>query len=308
MTMANDPSEASGRLAAIWWLQALALKSFWGVSARLSPQGASRFGRRLLGWVGPMTGKHADVLANLATAFPGRQAGEIRVLGRAMWDSLGATLAEYPHLKTLGRIEDANPHLEIRNLSGVQDLRRDGPFIFVSAHLANWELTALAVKRLSGTVTMLYNPQKNPSLESMVQAQRSAMESRYIPVRNAVHGLYRSLRRGESVALLIDYRVKEGDLIPFFGVPATTTTAPAWLAAKTGCGVMPVGMERLGDARYRLTLKPPLFMERCSKPSQEVIEGFTEALNREIEALIEVAPGQWLCTKRRWPKRFLKKA
>ncbi len=305
--MSNSTRRKKTGRHAIWWLQAAGLKLFWGVSARLPPARASAFGRRLIGWVGPRSRMHTGVLANLCMAFPERSPAEIRLLGAEMWESLGATLAEYPHLRTLAGEGGGSPHLEVRNLSGVEDLGGNGPFIFISAHLANWELMALAVRHRCGRpLGMLYNPQKNPRLEAMIQGQREAMKSRYIPVKNAVHGLFRSLRRGESVALLMDYRVKGGDLIPFFGVPATTSTAPAWLAARTGCGVIPVGMERLGDARYRLTFHPPLYMEACDKPAREAIDAFTGQLNERVADLIRATPGQWLCTKRRWPEEAMK--
>lgn len=297
----DNPGKARAQAAA-WRLQALALKLFWGVSARMPPVRASAFGRRVMRFTGPVTSKHGDVLANLRTAFPEKPDAEIRELGRDMWASLGATLAEYPHLKTLGEA----PDLEIVNFTGVEDLQAGGPFIFVSAHLANWELMAFTIRALSGPTCMIYNPQKNPYLEAMVQARRAVITDHYVPVQNALHGLYRSLRRGHSVALLVDYRVKGGDLIPFFGVPATTTTAPAWLAARTGCGVLPVGAERLGDARYRITLRPLMHMKPCGKPSREDIEAFTAEINKEIENLIRVAPGQWLCTKKRWPRKLLR--
>lgn len=291
----------------IWWLQAAVLKLFWGVSARLTPAHASAFGRRLIGRIGPLSGKHDDVLANLTVAFPERSPAEIDALGREMWKSFGATLAEYPHLRALVRQGETSPHLEVNNLTGMEDLQSNGPFIFISAHLANWELMALTIRQYCGPLGLLYNPQKNPRLEAMIQGQREVMESRYIPVKNAVHGLFRSLRRGQSVALLMDYRVKGGDLIPFFGVPATTSTAPAWLAARTGCGVIPVGTERLGDARYRITFNPPLYMEACDKPAREDIEAFTAVLNDQVADLIRAVPGQWLCTKRRWPRKVMKK-
>ena len=60
-----------------------------------------------------------------------------------IWGAIGRTLVEYA---LLGRICDpASERVRVIDLGGLEHIRRTGrPGIFVSAHLANWNLLPLA--------------------------------------------------------------------------------------------------------------------------------------------------------------------
>ena len=87
----------------------------------------------------------------------------------------------------------------------------------------------------------------------------------------------------------------------FFGHAAMTTPGPAQLALRFGCPLVPVRVERLGPARFRLTchgpLEPPAGGER-----QQDIADLTLAFNRLLESWIRERPQDWLWLHRRWPK------
>ena len=53
------------------------------------------------------------------------------------------------------------------------------------------------------------------------------------------------LKKGYSIALMIDQRVSEGEKINFFGKSALTTTLPAQLALKYNLSIIPVFIERI---------------------------------------------------------------
>jgi KDO2-lipid IV(A) lauroyltransferase len=101
-------------------------------------------------------------------------------------------------------------------------------------------------------------------------------------------------------------RVDGGELFPLFGVDATTTTAPAWLSLKTGCAVVPIQTRRLDGDRFRVTVFPPLPAPPDELPPEEAIRRTTVEMNQALASLISDNPGQWLCTKRRWPRDAMK--
>jgi KDO2-lipid IV(A) lauroyltransferase len=98
---------------------------------------------------------------------------------------------------------------------------------------------------------------------------------------------------------LPDQRVDSGEPVPFFGCEAPTTISPAWLALKLNCPLIPVQIERTGNARFRAVFHRPILTG--GKPDEQTDPlQVTEDLNHLFESWIRKRPDQWLCMKRRW--------
>jgi KDO2-lipid IV(A) lauroyltransferase len=285
---------------AVQWLEGAALGVVWWGLGRLSPDRASAWGRRLLASVGPRWPKSRHVRRNLATALPERSPAEVDALVREVWGGLGAALAEYPHLH---RITAEEGRIEIVQEAELEVLRRPGrPAVFVSAHLANWELSVLAASRLGVPLTVLYAPDANPWIERRIRAARAALGCHFAPREGGVRRLVRALAEGRSVGLVVDTRMDDGEPVPFFGRPALTTTVPARLALRHGCELVPVRVERLGGARFRVTIHAPVRPDDPEAPRAEQARQMTRRIHEHFERWIRESPGDWLCLKRRWPE------
>ncbi len=293
-----------------WALEAGLLYLLWGLVRLFPVDRASRLGGRILQWIGLRSKKNRHVLANLRVAFPDRDEQEIRRLAADSWSNLGSVLAEFVHLDRITAADPDDPRIEVVYEGCDADaLRVDGPCIIVTAHVANWELVAFVGQRACGVLDAVYSPQNNLYLEHMVQRMREPLRCTFYGKVNAVRALYRSLKGRRSIGLLADVRVDGGVLVPFFGMDAESTTTPAWLSLKTGRPIVPVHVERLRGARFRITLGPPLRAERGEGESdQEVLFRTTLEINHRIEDWIRAHPDQWLCTKRRWPKAAMEAA
>jgi len=285
----------AGMLGVYWWLM-----------RRLSPDRASATGRRLFGWLGSKTPKLGKVLDNLQVAFPGKVPSERRRIARDVLGNFGAVLAEFPHLEAITRTDVENPRLEIiNNNHDAAFLAREKPCIFIAAHLGNWELSAYAIQAFGYPVDVVYSPLSNTRLDAMLQASRAPLGCGFITKKNAVRQMYRNLKTGRSVGLHVDVAVEDGELFPFFGTDATTTTTPAWLALKTGCAIVPVHTQRLQGARFRVTFHPAIPVRAGEESDETAIRRATIAMNELIASLISASPGQWWCAKRRWPKAVI---
>jgi KDO2-lipid IV(A) lauroyltransferase len=98
----------------------------------------------------------------LTLAFPEKSSGEIEALIREIWGNVGAVMAEYPHLPAY-TVPENPQRLEIVNTSDSQAFQGNAnPAIFVSAHLANWELPAAALSRLGVQGSVLYTRCRTP--------------------------------------------------------------------------------------------------------------------------------------------------
>lgn len=291
-----------------WWLEALVLRSLWWLVTPLSLDRASATGRRIFALLGPRSAKHQHVLANLSIAFPDRNRAEIERLAIGVWGNVGAVAAEFAQLEKLTDAQLNRDRIEIvRADARSEALVGDTACVFVTAHCANWELAAYAAQQLTGALDVVYTPQDNPYLDRLIQHQRRALGCGFIGKVNAVRSMFKSLRNGRSVGLLVDTRVDEAPLQPFFGVDANVTTTPAWLALKTGCPIVPIQVERRRGARFRITVHPPLRATReGSESAEQAVNRVTRDVTAAVEAWIRAHPADWMCTKRRWPKDLMR--
>ena len=286
----------------LWAIEAAAFGILLGISRLLSPERASALGRRLFRAVGPRLDKTRIFRRNLTLAFPEKSGGEIEMLIREIWGNVGSVLAEYPHLPTYA-VAGQPDRLEIVINSDSPVFQNTGKAaVFVSAHLANWELPAAALRRLGVQGSVLYTPLQNPWLDHMLYKARAQMGMSLLPRDGGIRTLVRELGSGKSIGLLVDQRVDSGEPVPFFGLEMNTSTTPARLALRYHCGLIPIRVQRLGNARFRVTFDKPITPSVEITDDHRKILDMTRQLNEIFEAWIRATPQDWLCSKRRWSK------
>jgi Kdo2-lipid IVA lauroyltransferase/acyltransferase len=306
LLLGNSLNKAVKRLPllqhVLWAVEAAVIGIPLGILRMLSPEHASALGRRIFRTIGPRLDKTRIFRRNLTLAFPEKSAGEIEVLIREIWGNVGAVLAEYPHLRTYaetGRIE----RLEIAINSESPVFGHSGkPAVFVSAHLANWEIPLASAIRLGIPVSVLYTPLQNPWLDRMLYRARARMGVRMLPRDGGIRTLVRELGSGRSIGLLVDQRVDSGEPVPFFGLDMNTSITPARLALRYHCDLIPIRVQRLGEARFRVSFEPPIAASAGITDDHRKILDMTRQLNALFEAWIREQPQEWLCSKRRWPR------
>lgn len=271
-------------------------------AARLSPRGAARLGA-VLGdlafWAIPSRRRVA--LANLALALPGITPEARRAIARDNFRHLGVTVVECCQLffgqpgGLLGRVRfDGLEHVKAALAEG------RGAF-FLGAHYGNFELAA-ASHSLTGLppLNVIVRPLDNPFLETVLAAGRARHQLHVIPKRAAMKGVAAALARGECVGIMLDQHAgSHGALVPFFGLPASTSRSLAVLALKTGAPVVPASIRRMADGEHQVTIEPAIPLIRSGQLDRDVevnTARFTEALERHVKA----EPRQWFWVHRRW--------
>lgn len=286
-----------------WFAEALAVGAFWQVAALMSPDRATSLGYKVGKALAPRLGRTWRIRRNLCQALHEKTESEIEELTREVWGNAGQVLTEYAHLETLC-IKEADERVEMVVDWDIEACRRAGkPVIFVTAHMANWELAAAMVVALGVPLTVVYTPQKNPFIDRMMQRRRRAVGCDFVTKKAAGRRLLRDLQNGTSVGLLVDQRVREGEPVAFFGRDARTSISPARLALKFDCDIVPVQVERTGGARFRVTFHHPVKRGDASADSQTQALQMTREINKTFESWIRNRPEQWICWKNRWPKK-----
>jgi KDO2-lipid IV(A) lauroyltransferase len=282
-------------------VEAGSLGSFWALCAVLPPDTASAMGRRLFAWIGPRLAKSEHFRRNLEIAFRDQSPARIEELVRGVWGNAGAVFAEYPHLGAICR-RDEPRRIEVvfeADVLGYHASKR--PIVFVMPHMANWEISpAAAFGRFP--VTAIYTPLKNTLLDRLLLRMRRNIGCRLVNRNDASRQLMRELRGGGAVGLIVDHRNDEGVPLPFFGYDKLTTLAPARLALKAKGVLIPVRIERLDGARFRVTCAPPVDpLDESADDKTKAVQMMTK-VNQIFESWIREAPQDWYCSKRAWPK------
>lgn len=286
----------------LWGVEALVIAAFIGICALLSPDRASASGRWLLRRVGPHLDKTRFIRRNLSLAFTEKSTAEIDALIKEIWGNVGAVLAEYPHLQT---IASRTPPQRIETVieGGSQVFQNNGkPAVFVAAHLSNWELPPAAGIKLGIETSVVYTPLQNPWLDRMLYKARKKMGYHLVSRDGGMRTLIRELKRGRSIGLIVDQRVDAGEPVPFFGIAMNTSTTPAQLALRYNCELIPIRVERLNGARFRVTFHAPLTAPEGVTDEHRKVLAMTREINSLFETWITENPQDWLCSKRRWPK------
>lgn len=282
--------------------QALVLAVLWQIAKLMSPDRAGAFSRTLVRGLSSRLGRTGRLTRNLSVAFPEKSKPQIEQLAREVWGSVGRLLAEYPHLGTLC-VDERDARIETVLDWDLESYRRTGrPAVFVTAHLANWEMAAASVVAMGFPLAVVYTPLKNPVLDRMLQRKRQPMGCDFVAKTVAGRQLVRALRDGQSIGLLVDQRVGDGVPVPFFGREAITSITPARLALKFGCDLVPVQVERLDGARFRVTYHDPVKPDTEAADDQQKALEMTRRINEHFESWIRKRPEQWICWKRRWPR------
>lgn len=238
--------------------------------------------------------------ANLAAAFPEKTAAERDRIRMAMWDNLGRVVAEYAHLEKFSS-RGPDPRLTWSEpapgwLKGCQGQ----PVMYLSAHLANWELMPAISHELDLKGATVVRPPNNPIVAKWIARRRAASgPDDQIAKHNAMRRMLTRLRSGGSIYMLIDQKLREGVAVPFFGRTAMTTPAPAALKLKTGARIVLVSNRRTGGARFHVTYHGAVDYA-ASGAEKDDIRALTALLTARLEEIIRADPAQWLWIHNRW--------
>lgn len=279
-------------------LERAAVRVFWGLCAKLSPERAARLGRWLMVRLGPLSDRDRTVRRNLELAFPDRSRDEIRKLARDVWANAGIVTAEYPHLQEIcdpdsGRVEVVcDPACD-----------RGRAIVFCGPHLTSWEVSAVAPRREGWTMTVVYTPLPNAAInERLLHYRQRGLQVRLLPRDGSGRELMRALKRGEAIGLVADRREKGDGRVSFFGIERSISLAPALLALRTGAQFASAFVVRTGLARYRIHLEAPIEPQDPEASLEQQAASLMAQLYARYEQAIARQPGNWFCMKSAWPK------
>jgi KDO2-lipid IV(A) lauroyltransferase len=212
-------------------------------------------------------------------------------------------IAEYPHLGTLA--DPAGGRTEVVGAERLEAVRAAGRgFIVISAHMANFELMPISAYKHGHNLTVVSRPVNNPFIQRILLFFRQRPTGDWGKIPKGIAGARQAVKlltQGLNLGVLVDQRVSQGVALPLFGRPARTNLGIAKLALEYDVEVFPAHLERLGGARFRLTVEEPV--ARPPIPDkQEAAKAMMTEVNRVLERWIRQRPADWLWLHRRWDR------
>lgn len=239
---------------------------------------------------------------NLKIAFPDMNDADAARALRDVWENLGRTTAEFAHMD---KFDPDGARVEIVGRERLEKIAGgDQPAIFVSGHFANWEVMSIALHAVGVDYGVIYRAANNPLVDALIIRMRArVMSRRQIPKgKRGGRDMIGALTEGASLAMLVDQKLNTGGVLsPFFGKEAMTAPAAARLALKYSAPVIPLEIERLKGAHFRVTAHEAIEFAPSGDIAADT-QALTDRINLELEKLIRRRPGQWLWLHRRWPK------
>jgi len=271
----------------------------------LGPVRASNLCGAVARAIGPLlpVSRVADV--NLRMAMPELDRALRRRVVRGVWDNLGRTVGEFPHVAGL-KENESGPGFEVVGAHHIEALvARGGPAILFTGHLANWEVMPLVTVRKGVPLATMYRPADNPVIDRIIldlrRAAVGATDQFFPKGARGARQMLQHLRQRGFVGLLQDQKMNDGIEARFFGRPAMTASALAAIALRLRCPVLPTYAQRIGPVRYLVTFEPAMTLPDTGDRAADVA-ALTQAVNDRLEAWIRARPESWLWVHRRWPK------
>jgi len=289
----------------VWRIEAAAIGALIWFFGAIGVRAASALGGGLARMIGPLLPVSRVADDNLRRAMPEFDASQRRTIVRGVWDNLGRTVAELPHVGRL-RASVSGPGYEAVGLEHIDAvIAAGGPALLISGHLGNWEALPSVTAMRGLPFASFYRAPPNPYLDALIKRVRARAVA--VPVATFNKGATGArqalahLRAGGSLGILIDQKMNDGIEATLFGRPAMTAPAAAIFALRHRIPVVFGWTERLGPARFRVHILPPEPLPDTGDRTVDVAT-LTQVLNNRLEAAIRLQPAQWLWLHRRWPK------
>jgi KDO2-lipid IV(A) lauroyltransferase len=274
---------------------------------RMDRKRTANFAGALMRRLGPLFPEHRLGRANLRAAFADKSAPEIEQILDGVWDNLGRIAVEFTHLDefSVAGSGPLTPNVITYAPETAERYRRlvqsGKPVLCFAAHLANWELPAVAGKLLGARTALLYRRPNIRPISDLIVKLREPLMGELVPTGLAAPvQLARLLQSGAHVGMLADQHFTRGVEVIFFGRRCIANPLIALLARQTGCPIHGVRVVRQPDGNSfsgQITEAVEPVRDAAGRVD---IAGTMQAVTAVIEGWVREHPEQWLWLHRRW--------
>ncbi len=236
---------------------------------------------------------------NLELCYPEKSAGEIKVLLRRNFMSMGRAVFE-TGMAWYWSDERIRRHMEVsdESIRNIMDNASHGQLV-LTCHFLDLEMHARMYGMFHPGVGV-YKPNRNPVIERK-QTEGRTRTNKYMVSHRNVRGIIKALKDGNPIwyAADQDYRTHSRVFVPFMAVPdCPTVTAPSTFARIKNVVSIPSYAIRIPGGKYRLVVLPKL----NDYPTGD-LEKDASTYNKVIADAVNEAPEQYMWVHCRFKTR-----
>lgn len=241
--------------------------------------------------------------ANLRHVLGTDDASVISRTARRGFRNFGKYVVDFIHFPSMSR-DEVRRRLRFDQWDELNEAAADPRGkIIVTLHFGNWDLGAAALAAYDYPIHAIAETFRYAPMNALVQGSRERLGMRVIGHERVGPAVFRLLRRGEMLAMLIDVAPAEATIMEeFFGAPAAVSSAPARLALRTGAWVLPAVVIR--GPQDDLDIRPRIdFSLRDFAPSGDEERDVHELTRRTLAAIEEMMRphlDQWFIFRKLW--------
>jgi len=274
---------------------------------RMDRRRTANFAGALMRKVGPLLPEHRTGRDNLRAAFPQKSHAEIEQVLAGAWDNLGRIAVEFAHLDEFcvagagAQTTDVITYAPEMAERYQRIIKSGKPMLCFAAHLANWELPAVAGKLLGANTAVLYRRPNIRAVSDVIVKLRTPLMGELIPTGLAAPvQLARLLQSGAHIGMLADQHFSKGVEVIFFGRRCLANPLIALLARQTECPIHGVRMVRKPDGNSFWGEITEAIAPVRDRDGRIDIAGTVQTITTVIEGWVREHPEQWLWLHRRW--------
>ena len=278
-----------------WPIEAVIFYGLAGILMIMPVGVASLLGGGLMRLIAPLTPFHRRSLFNIGYAMPELSSAERKKIANGMWMHLGRVLGEYLHTKNLVMSD----RITYEGLEHLEPLKEKGGFM-ITAHLGNWELVVAPALHVDLPVNVVFRRINNPLISKLLMRRVQVFDAVFQKGIEGARGMASTVKSGKTFVALVDQKLREGEMLDFFGHKASTAVAHIKLAEKFNTPIVTVQIIRTKACHFHIVIKP-LDLSGLDPKAPDYVQQAGTHINGVLEGWIRENPEQWMWPHRRWP-------
>ena len=288
----------------------------WGqyIALRLAAMGLHLFpvnqnlvtSRAIGGMLYKLDKKHRDRgKENIARSMPELSSDDVDRIARGSMEHFLQLGVEVMYTTRLLHLDTWADHVKLNNLGPALDLLLDSkPTLLVTGHYGNWEVLGYLLATFGINLEAIARPIDNPLVNDWLLGVRERQGMKIITKWGATEQMVDLMESGGTLGFIADQNAGEkGMFVPFFGRLASTYKSIGLLALKYNAPVICGYARRLnGKFEYEVGTTDIIRPEEWENQPAPLCY-LTARYTRAIEAMVRLAPEQYLWIHRRWKSR-----
>ncbi len=241
---------------------------------------------------------------NLAWVLGSDDKREVDAVARRAFRNFGKFVIDFIHFPIITRRE-VRRRLVFSQWKDLDEAMSSGRgVLIVTSHFGIWDLGAAALAVYGYPVNAIADTFSYPKMNDLVHGSRERLAMKVIPMDRVGPGVFRALKRGEILAMLIDAPAPGQEItVDFLGAPAEVSAVPARIALRTGAWVVPAmvlrGPERDNIIRPIIDVRSARY--EPTGDEERDVRALTRLIMGSLERFVSDHPEQWYIFHPVWP-------